>query len=371
MSEKIQMEERLLILPLEKSTFQNIYISPREIRRNTLLEKIGSEVGYSAEISETEKIKAKIFTRELEDLIKKVASKKKELESIDKPIEVIPKGKELLYDYLSLAYSQVDNQKLVSEILRMILEKFSIQSFLLSNFNQTSGIFTPIYSGGVLENTKYNFQIHNLNPLIEGKMNSIINKDIKIIQENVFFSKYFRSENLSLFESISFLKFDVFQNMFLLTILNYKNNEKINLEVSKILEELEPLYPLLNYNNLKVKELFTDSTDLTNQINTYFKKKLNNTINKNIFISKVIINNYFSAYDRIKRKNEVTSILQNIIEDEDIILESMYNKFFILSEKNYDKEIYDTLLNKFGNENEFTMETYNYPNEVNNIYLCF
>jgi hypothetical protein len=367
------MEERVLILPLEKSTFQNVYISPREIKRNKEILKVESELNTISEISETDKIKAKIFTRELEDLIKKVASKKKELENKDRPIEVIPKGKELLYDYISLAYTQPDNQKLISEILVMILESHNIKSFILSNFSRFSGMFEPIYSGGIKEITKRAFQVHSSNPLIEGKKNTLIVRNINVIRENVFFEKYFKEENLSLCESISFYNFDVFHNPFLLTILNFKNNsqEKVKFDDLKILEDLEALFPILNLNNFKDNEKTIEASDLTNQINIYFKQKLNNSRNNNLYISKVMITNYFSAYDRIKRKNEITSILQNSIEDDDIILESMYNKFFIFSEINYKNEIYESLIKKLGNENEFTLETYKYPDEINNIYLCF
>ena len=367
------MEERVLTLPLEKNSFQNIYISPREIKRNTVIQKVESELIINSEISETEKIKAKIFTRELEDLIKKVASKKKELENKDSPIEVIPKGKELLFDYISLAYTQPDNQKLISEILIMIFETYNIKSFILSNFSNISGMFEPIYSGGVLDITKKGFQIHSSNPLIKGKKNTLIVRDINVIRENVFFEKFFKAENLSECESISFFYFDVFHNPFLLTILNFKNNfkEELIFDGLKILEELEALFPIFNLNNFKERDKTIETLDLTNQINIFFKHKLNNSSNKNIFINKVIITNYFTAYDRIKRKNEITSILQNTIEDDDIILESMYNKFFILSEINYKNQIYESLIKKLGNENEFTLETYKYPDEINNIYLCF
>jgi len=367
------MEERSLILPLEKSTFQNIYISPGELKRSLVIEKTESNISSNTEISETEKLKAKIFTRELEDLIKKVASKKKELENIDRPIAVVPKGKELLYDYISLAYTQPDNQKLISEILIMIFDSHNIKSFILSNYYSTSGMFEPIYSGGIKEITKKSYRIHASNPLIKGIKNSLLIRNINVIKENIFFEKYFRAENLSQYENISFFNFDVFHNPFLLTILNFNHNtnKKSIFDELKILEDLEALFPVLNLNNFKDREKTIENTDLTNQINIFFKQKLNNSNKKNIYINKVIINNYFSAYDRIKRKNEITSLLQNLIEDDDIILESMYNKFFILSETNYKNQIYESLIKKLGNGNEFTLETYNYPDEINNFYLCF
>ena len=87
-------------------------------------------------------------------------------------------------------------------------------------------MFEPIYSGGIKEITKKAFQIHNSNPLIEGIKNTLIVRDINVIRENVFFEKYFKSENLSICENISFFKFDVFHNPFLLTILNFKNSNK-------------------------------------------------------------------------------------------------------------------------------------------------
>jgi hypothetical protein len=368
------MEEKSIVLPLNKSTFQNIHISPKVLRN--ALETYETFTG-SPEIGKanngTEKIKAKIFTKELEDLIKKVATKKKEIQSKGNPIRLIPASKELEYDMLLKVYENPENKVLLTDTLTNLLNTIGFPTYLFCVLDPLSGIFEPFSSHGVTERTEKSFYIHQSNQLIKNNLSGTTYKSRKEIEDDIFLYKYFSSENFELISGILVKKLNILKHNFLICIvLNQEmSKEKAISQSEHLYPTLEPLFPIFNKKIGFLNKINSENSDLTQSIDAYFKKKLSESSSKTIFIHKVTIHKYFSNYDRNKRKSDITGILLHCIKDLDLLVESGYNKYLLFCDNSYKNQLHDDLLQKLGSEKEFQLEVQKYPEDITNIYLCF
>ena len=195
------MEEKSIVLPLNKSTFQNIHISPKFFRTNLEMEDSSLSSNDKLETNNgIDKIKAKIFTKELEDLIKKVATKKKEIQSKGSPIHLIPQSKETEYDMLLKVYENPENKVLLTDTLTNLLNTIGFPTYLFCVLDPLSGIFEPFSAHGVTERTEKSFYLHQSNLLIKNNQNGTTYKSRKEIEDDIFFNEqnklyYYLSEN--------------------------------------------------------------------------------------------------------------------------------------------------------------------------------
>ena len=368
------MEEKSIVIPLNKSTFQNIYISPKVLRSALETDdSFASSPGIGEAKSGTEKIKAKIFTKELEDLIKKVATKKKEIQSKGIPIRLIPASKELEYDMLLKVYENPENKVLLTDTLTNLLNTIGFPTYLFCVLDPLSGIFEPFSSHGVTERTEKSFYIHQSNQLVKNNQNGTTYKSRKEIEDDIFLYKYFSSENFELISGILIKKLNILKHNFLICIvLNQEmSKEKAISKSEHLYPTLEPLFPIFNKKIGFLNKINSENSDLTQSIDAYFKKKLSESSSKTIFIHKVTIHKYFSNYDRNKRKSDITGILLHCIKDTDLLVESGFNKYLLFCDNNYKNQLHDDLLKKLGSDKEFQLEIQKYPEDITNIYLCF
>jgi hypothetical protein len=368
------MEEKSIVLPLNKSTFQNIHISPKVFRIALETEDSFSYPSIVGEVNTgTEKIKAKIFTKELEDLIKKVATKKKEIQSKGNPIRLIPQSKEMEYDMLLKVYENPENKVLLTDTLTNLLSNIGFPTYLFCVLDPLSGIFEPFSSHGVTERTEKSFYIHQSNNIVKNDHNGTTYKSRKEIEDDVFLYKYFSSENFDLISGILIKKLNILKHNFLLCIvLNQEITKEMAINKSEhLIPTLEPLFPIFNKKIGFLNKINSENSDLTLSIDSYFKKKLSESSNKTIYIHKVTIHKYFSNYDRNKRKSDISGILLHSIKATDLLVESGFNKYLLFCDNNHKNQLHDDLLQKLGSEKEFHLEVHKYPEDITNIYLCF
>jgi hypothetical protein len=367
------MQDLPILIP-KPETFRNIRILPKYLRNH-------SEVGEPLQTSSpppsldsgTEKLKAKIFTKELEDLIQKVATKKKEIQSKGSPIRIIPKDKEVEYEMLLKVYENPENKELIADTMAVLLKNLGFPVFLFSVLDPFTGIYEPYYCHGVTDRTEKSFYIHESAPLLQNMKSDFVFKTIPQIQEDIFFSKYFSSEPLDSLHGILIQPLQILNHPFLICLLLDNSHSEVRLEdISKRVKlTLEPLFPILNKNIGKVKKLNAENLDITSTIHSFFKKKLNESSSKSIYIHKLIIPNYLNTYDRSKRKSDISHAILSMIKNVDLLLETGYNQFHIFCNENYQKELQKILQQMLSSEKEFQLEIFHYPEDISNVFLSF
>ncbi len=367
------MQDLPILLP-SSETFRNIRILPRYLRTHLALEETLSPTASSISLdSGTEKMKAKIFTKELEDLIQKVATKKKEIQSKGSPIRIIPKNKEVEYEMLLKVYENPDNKELITDTMGVLLKNIGFPIFLFSVLDPLTGIYEPYYCQGVTERTEKSFYIHESGSLLKNLKSGFVYKTIPQVQEDIFFSKFFSTEPLDSLLGVLILPLQILNHPFLICLLLDPSHKEVHLEeISKrVIPALEPLFPILNKNIGKVQKLSSDNLDITATIHSFFKKKLNESSSKSIFIHRLTIPKYLNTYDRTKRKSDISNSILRIISVTDLLVETGYNQFHIFCSKNFQKEFHQQLLESLSSEKEFQLEVFQYPEDITNIYLSF
>lgn len=350
------MEERLIPLPTEKNTFKNLYISPGSFRR--------FDVSKKNENPETEKLKAKIFTRELEDLIQKVASKKKILKEPEK-FSLIPEGFQDIYSLYQNIYDRQDDGQFVSNEMSNLLRAYGVLKYILLGLNSYTGMYTPLYrSGWKNPDTISMLLLHKENPLFKNEIRIGYESDISLCMENPYFQKYFREENFDDVSRFTSLEFSMKKKKFLLLQFS-----KSSIPMSGILNILKPIYPIVVRRLETIEKHKEETLDIPLELFHSLKNEFAGNHFKELFIHKISIENFFSSYDRERRKSELLSVIQNAIRPNNKIFEYIHNTFLIISPDDISSTLNNALLNKLGKQNEFKIYVYSYPSNYNNFYL--
>lgn len=350
------MEERLIPLPSEKNTFQNTYISPGQIRKFETQKKL--------ENPETEKLKAKIFTRELEDLIQKVASKKKILNN---PItfQLIPEGFSDKFSLYHKIYDRQNDRSFVSESILNLVQNFGISKYILFGLNSQTGFLSPLLFSGWKDPTRISLiLLHPKNPLFSHEIKENIETSVKNCLENDFFNKYFLNESFGDTTKLLPLGFEVSNRKLLLFLFSNKTPNS-----SEILNTLKPINPIVLRLLEESEKQNISLSDIPLEIYTSIKNEYANNKYNDIYIHKIIIENFFNTYDRERRKSELIISLENSLGNDYKIFEFNHNTFIILSPENKTEPLNKTLVNKLGGNHEFQFFLYKYPTNNNNFYL--
>ena len=355
----------MILLPSKKSSFRNVYIPPSVFKKDTKNENQKSD--------DTEKIKAKIFTKELEDLIKKVSSKKKGAISPEGKISVIPKNLEWEYGIFKNIYENSEDGTKVSEELFKLFSVNGFDNFILGMYNSLTGIYEPIFFYGILQKTVEGFFIHKQNHILDH-----VTEDFEVfvteeIENDPFIFKYIQEEDKSINKSLLIKKFSFNNTSFLLTILLKEENPKkkiLSPKIDEIINVLHPILPLLIIQLQKKDIIKKDIYNLSDEINLYFKKRFNDNNQKTIYIHKIEILKYLISYDRDRKKAELVSLFKNLVGENDLIIESTFNQFFIFCAEDFTIDFKRELNIKLGKQDEYKIQIFRYPDEIHNFYLC-
>lgn len=363
--------DRILSLPLQTDHFRNVYISPGSLRN------IPKEEHKNPEI---EKLRAKVFNPELDELIQKVSQKKKEIESIrEKSLDLFSDIDQTGLHYLSQVFSSRNKKLSLTKYLSHHLGKLGLYSFMLSNYNCMDGLYYPELYYGLSPVTGEVLYFHSTGKYLREMENNftLLPFDEKLATDT-FFRKKIDNTDFENFSGMYVHRFEK-ESLVGLLIIFYKitdYNVPENIEnLKKYLDEiLAPIFPTIN---LFFLEQY--NSRLGQHYDFYIYRKILQHAKAPIlrgdrisaYIYKITIENFFNVDNRYNLKASTIDSMSEILEKGEMLIEGSCNELFYITGINKMERITDCLgsgsLKKFN----FLISSSKYPDDDKNFYLHF
>ncbi|MCB1141855.1 MAG: hypothetical protein H7A24_05610 [Leptospiraceae bacterium] len=376
-SNQEEIKERIITLPLKKNQFKNMYISPGKIR------KIHSPIRSVSQTEEVEnlpdpeesniqKIRKKIFTHELEDLVKRVSQKKTALIKSVEPISLIQE--DLIEDY-TLLENVFEGEYFLDNLNNYVTKKlkdFGIHEYGFLIKNEFTGLYSPEFFEGLDEKTGRNLYFHSREVLHLLNSQNYFIIDKALIESKPFLEKIFtesiQNENSKfIFLNLKYLELDLGLILFLSQDMD--GSEPISGLLSQIQSILKPsipaIYQYFHINNSSGQPI----GNLMEEVISYAKKMILNRTSNSVSITKYKIMNYNDFEDSQERKMDLLKRISEVLTEEAVVIESLFDQFLIVDSEDPGEDIIHVL----NNENDFTFlsTTKNYPQDGKNFYLYF
>ncbi|MDX1960781.1 MAG: hypothetical protein SFU98_19570 [Leptospiraceae bacterium] len=362
----MNLNERIVSLPLKNKQFSNRFISPKSVRSS--LEKPDGNF-HSKEIDKT---RAKIFTPELEELVSKVSAKKKEIYDVaEKPIQIFEENETELNElYLGIYASKKRKASLVKYISHY-LKPLKLHGFILSVNEKFTGLYKPILSSGISGTTAKNFYFHTTDHFLNE------------MDDNFFLLNFEESKSLDIYfeKKLSVVDFHSFTGVLLhkiiykelnaLIVIFYKLDEiDLKIELNKYKDKISNLVNgiLPAISRLENEEFQNaDHSNLYFDLIKYAKMRVLRGETKFLYISKIFISNYFKIENRIEYKKNWIQFLKSSLTDKEIIIETAHNEVFYISDDPPEK--LESLLESSKSNFQFVLTHTHYPDDGKNLYL--
>lgn len=346
------------MLPLDLLAQTKARISPKYIR-----DSVPSDILGSSEL--LEKKKKQIFTPELSKLIGKVSKKEPQPITEEKPPAEIPN---FAYHTLLKIYSGKDREESVLHYIDSILKKYSINTYSVHLYENSSATFIPCLYKNLHQDTTKNLLFHKNDPYMENELQgyTIINFDSSLVSDT-FFRKKFHESELVNYSGLIIRSLKDF-NIEGLLVLFYENSfgEYLDDPV-KFFQNFDilfqPIVPYLNERFTQEKITRMDFRDHFNHILDYIHVKLKSST-KSLYISKLTATENSSTD---KKKIEIFYRKITQISGENTILKIAEDRFVILTEDE-PSQLMNSLTSEFA-DLKLNIRTLHYPTHGKNIYL--
>jgi hypothetical protein len=364
-------ENRIISLPLGAKDFKNIYISPGSLK------KAPTPVAANPEI---EKLRAKVFNPELDELIQKVSQKKKDLEILkSKPLELFTEKDTQSLQNLNLVFTSRNKKLTLTKYLSHELGKLSIHSFMLSRFSEFDGLYYPELFYGLAPATGELLYFHNRGSYLQRlEKDSLVLPFDESLAANTFFRKKMDDSDFENYSGLFIQRF-VFGELNGILILFYKDSEcnasNLQAQITEHIQKiLYPIFPVLNLFFME-QEKATQGPDydflVYEKIIKHAKAHVTRGESDTLNIFKIAIGNFDSLLEKNTLRQEAIHALRDILEETESLIEAARDEFYFISPNMVMEKITNSLgkpsLKKFN----FLISNSKYPEDDKNLYLHF
>lgn len=326
-----------------------------------------------------EGLRNKIFSEELNELVKQVTEKKQVFNELKaKPFELFSNIDFHLLNNLNKVYNSKNKKLSLSEYLSSELSKYNFSSFILFQFYHLEGLYKPEIYFGVSSETGEKFYFHSTGNYLKAmKDNFLIIEFDENLRGDIFFQKKISRSDFEDFSGIVLYKFSK-NNLVGLLGCFYKDlqfTEQLRLELKEFFSEiLEPIYPTIGvffHEQKQVGKTPLEDYLIYQQIIRYVKSILIRGDFTHLYIYHLDIQNYFEVEDRLEKKKKLIHALEELIQTHGYVIEKSVHGYYLIVGNNILENLKTLLNSEELQPFQFLITHSEYPKDSPNLFIHF
>lgn len=370
---------KIFILPfdIKEKDIANRYISPGFIRKS----RQQNQVSNSHFTEEIQKKRQRIFNSGLSQLIDKVSDTPDESgyqpETIPPPSQPSYQLSSLfdtsqieLYNLFYNIYIQAQPSESIQSYLKTQVQSCDIDSFILHYYNRIDASYHPLLHHNIDENTIINYTFDISDKTIqktEERYRTI--KFTEYLEKDAFLAKKFSQQLLEKYIGM-IIGFLTIGNQQIAISLFYDLNTKRSPEkISNFYHSLQEnetfLYPSLNQLINQHNYIDRKKSDLLTRA-LYFLRSYTRNGHRPCKIYEISIHSSNGSGNLSQYKQDIFQKLQDKLQIK--YLDIQYDKFLLLSDKLTTNEIEKSLQEIMPKPLDFSLLSFNYPQDSHNLY---
>lgn len=350
---------------------KNLRISPISIQKKIKV--------FTPELSPRIKnLRSKIFSEELEGLIKQVTEKKQIVQELkSKPFELFSGIDPNLLNNLNKVYNSRNKKLSLSEYLSSELAKYEFNSFVLFQFYHLEGLYKPEIYFGISPKTGENFYFHSTGIYLKNLKNTDFFEFNEAVRGDVFFQKKISKEDFENFAGVLLHKFKRNNLIGMLGCfckekeLILKNISELESYFPKILEPIFPVLGVFFHEQREANKNKYEDYQIYTKMVRYARSIITRGESQTLYIYNIQIQNYFDLQDRWEKKKTLVETLINSIQDDGYIIEQNSQGFYYVSKIPSFDLLKEKLSSKELEPLQFLITQSEYPKDSSNLFIHF